>query len=547
MTLRLVGLVLVVGCASPTPSITPSSPSPLEVTASPPAATMISQAVDVAPMFALPELPPLATTCRTFPLPTGGSRGVIGGARTVVYDFAELPLGRVERGPRASQRERRVDPLTTNELLVPFARRNIHITQCWKWFAATHPGGDTELDVRLTFDVFGATSGIYIANKPADADLAACVRDGFAAPLYVYAPRNHERQTAVTIELVRADQPPWKKQPRRPAAITSEPLPERGSTCLATTSRRLDARVHRLRVSDFELSREPPPAPLPGGMRRRAIQIPQVRIGCVHVTQGPDKAALRAAVQSNWGAYEACHADARTRMPDLAGTIHATLTFGANGAEPTLATVSGAGDAELHACLDRALEEVWLDPPSIGLVIANFTFPLVLDEPPLVRDEAAWRAELARPLSALDGCRARHELVEDRLRAIPWIDDARVRAAFAELARYIAAQSPADAKACLAEVDATLRRYSGVDGSTLSHAADGLEARLDRLETLRPLIPIAEWGPNLMWMIALAYRKDPARFDEGTHMLEQLAQNPMFNDVVEIVEPVTGLQSGCVR
>jgi hypothetical protein len=494
-------------------------------------------------MFALPAPAVIETRCRSFPLPSRGSRGVVGGMKRVVYDFIEMPLGAVERGPHATVRERRAERMTSAELQRPFARRADHITRCWKWFTATHPGGDTKLDVRLAIDAFGATDGIAIMNAPEDADLAACVRDAFAAPLYVYGSRQRDQQTHVTVHFRREDQPAWTKVPARPAPVANEPVPQRGTTCVRIGGPPIASRLHPLRVTDFDPSRIPKPQP---GIRTRAPAVPMVRIGCVSMSSLPKKKNLRGALQSNWGAYEACHAEARTRMPELAGTVHAKLLFDAYGGEPTLASVYGAGDTDLHACLDRALEQIWLDPPTEGTLIeANFTFVLSTEKPLPVRDLAWWRAHLENARSPIDGCRARHELAVDRLAAAPWIDDARVRAAFAELARYIASLDRETAATCLAEADDTLRDYTDVGEQTLASETASIESHVDRLEAVRTLARIAPWGPNLVLALAHSYRKDPARFAEGTALLEELQLDARLGDRVRVDDEPRPIQNSC--
>lgn len=536
MSLRLVGWLAIAGCSSP------ATPPAVRPPIAPPITPIVEPIVvpDLTAIFAVPAVPTTHTRCRSFPKPPKASSN----GRTIIYDFAEMPLGAIESGARAGTRERRIDPMTANELHRPFARRANHITRCWKWFAATHPGGDTHLDVHLAIDAFGATGTINIVNNPEDADLAACIRDAFVAPLYVVSPHTHEQQTTVTIEFDRADQPAWKKPPVRPKPITTEPLPERGDSCLQVLPGVVSARLYPLHVTDFDTARIPPPPPAPKGMRSHVAPMPALRIPCATVVRSPRKSALRAAVRSNWGAYEACHAEARARVPDLAGKIEAKLVFDGRGEHP-VATVSGAGDDAFHACVEGALAAIWLDPPTDGVIIANFTFPLVTDPPPAIGDEAAWRAKLSKRMTPDEGCEARRALIDERLLVAPWVDDARVRAAFAELAAYIAKQAEPDAKRCLAAASQTLHDYAGVDTHTLSGDAEDLQARLDRLEVLRPLATIADWGPNLMWMIALAYRRDPAHVEEGNQILEALALDPKINDVVHVEEPARPIENAC--
>ena len=486
-------------------------------------------------MFAIPVVVPPETRCRTYPLPAHGSRGVIGGVKRIVYDFDTLTLGAIERGPRARHRERPASRMSPLLLQRPFARRANHITRCWKWFSATHPGGDTTLDVRLAIDAFGATGDVAIVNAPADADLAACVRDAFATPLHVYGPRSRDQQTHATLQFVRADQPAWPTPPVRPTHVIADALPARGSVCVRVGGEPIAARLGPLRISDFDPARAP-----------RRGSGPALRVGCVSVAAMPRKKHLLAAIRSNWGAYEACHADARARLPELAGTVEAKLIFDLYGAEPTLASVRGAGDAELHACLDRAFEEIWLDPPSEGsLLEVNLTLALSAERSPAPRDRAAWHTKLASAPSSLEACRARHALLADRLAAAPWIDDARVRAAVAELARYIATRSHADASACLAEVEATLRDYAELDDRVLSIDASRVEPHVDRLDALRPLAPIAPWGANLLLAIARAYRNDPARFAEGSALLDELRLDPRVGDRIRIDDAPRPLENSC--
>lgn len=512
---RLVGCLLV-GCSSPATTSLPAPPTPVE-----PLRIVPTPIPDLEPMFAIPTPSTIETRCRTFPLsPTSGHN-----RRQVTYEFVDMPLGAIESGPRVRDRERRATPMTNVELHRPFARRADHITRCWKWFSATHAGGDTSLDVHLAIDAFGATGAITIVNKAADAELAACIRDQFAAPIHVAAPRGHESRVQARIELVREDQPAWTKTPPRPARITSEPVPEWGSTCVRVAAPPVVSRLYPLRVTDFDPSRSRVP---------RRTHTSSLRVGCILVENPPRKADIRSAVKSNWGAYEACHAEARARMPELAGAITAKLVFDVRGGEPTLASVTGAGDGELHACLDRALEEIWLDPPTAsGVIEAHFTFDLVTDPPPAVRERADWNDVFARAATPIAGCHARRELVQDRVAAAPWLDDARVRAAYHELARYIATLSPADANACLVEVETMLRAFAGLDAMTRPGEAERFEGRLDRLVALAPLAKVAAWGPTLQLVIALLYRKQPERAAEAALILEQL----MLTDLHDLVEP----------
>lgn len=497
-------------------------------------------------MFATPVLAPIETRCRVFPARTG-SRGVRGGLKRIVYDFAPVPLHAISHGVLAVDRERRVAWLRDRELHRPFLQRADHVTRCWQWFAATHPGGDTTIDVHLDIDEHGATGALRTNHRLADAELASCVRDGFVAPIYIDPPRSHGVIIQTTLRFERADQPAWPRTPTRPAPITHDVVPERGTSCVHVSRAPVAQRLPPLLVSDFDRSRIPPPPP-----NSRRSEPPAIRVGCAFVSDQPRKRDIAAALRSNTGAYEACHAAARERDPALAGTVTATLLFDIDGAEPPLASVSGDGDAELHACLDRALEDIWLDPPTRdSLTEVHVTFDLVTSPAPAQRSREDWRVALAHATSPREACRLRAALAEDRMAAAPWIDDARVRAAMHELATFIASLPAADAAACLSDTAKLLAEYTQVTGGDLVRgpvpsAEHERRARmLDRLEAVLPLAAIAPWGPALRQVVGAIYRRDPARHAEGMRMLRELAQRGPDGATLVIDETPMPINNSC--
>jgi hypothetical protein len=254
-----------------------------------------------------------------------------------------------------------------------------------------------------------------------------------------------------------------------------------------------------------------------------------------------DKRALELAVASNRGAVQACYRDALDRTPGVTGTVEARLLFGATGAVLSMQT-SGAGDATFRACVADAMKALWVEP-SDGGTQAIFTFALA--PLPAPRDDdltarleigdvdgvlAVWKQRLANPHTALDGCRARLGIVLALSTAAPWLDDDRVRAAVAELARFAATLPPEPARTCAAEAESTLRDYTEV-GAESPVGREASARHLARYEAVLAMAQLLDWGANLRWYRAEALLSTP-RHAEAEQQLRELASDPKLGAAV---------------
>jgi hypothetical protein len=268
--------------------------------------------------------------------------------------------------------------------------------------------------------------------------------------------------------------------------------------------------------------------------------------GCIQYSNSPDKAQLRIALESNRGALQGCYADALQRQPDVTGQLRVTTVFEPDG-RATQTQVTGAGDDALHRCVSQAIDDVWLDP-SVGeadALAATFLFDLappptpagntpaaLLDAGDVDGALAALETALKTPHTPLEGCRTHATIVRAMMLAAPWLDDDRVRQALADLAQAARALPPADGRACVAEVEPSLQKYTRVNLRTNDPDGERPPIRyLERFEAVLPLAPLLEWGTALRWHRAAHLLSTP-RATEAETELAELAHDPTIGTYV---------------
>ncbi len=460
----------------------------------------------------------------------------------------------VRRGPRVTDRPHHGMGRSTRDLRLALAGRAEEVTDCWK-VAASRGASETTLDLALTVDPLGGTRDVSVTSaRTSDDALAACVSRAITG---VVVPGTATRATRVTATLAmkHSDQPGWTAP--WPAHAAGRPSDERiGTQCTPVLDDGALSEVHilpALAVSDYDDSRNPP---------RRAM--PSVRIGCALYFVDADKRAVRTALTSNLGAYQACYADARDRDPALTGEIVMQLRFSRSGTALAPRFVSGPGDDALHACLVTALQDIWVTPgpPEDGGLEVNI--PLALGAPPArgesgetllaAGDPEAAIAAFTRDATREESPRAQCSIRAGVLRAVamasPWLDDERTRAAIADLGRA-AAQLPMPlARACIEPVVpiiADLARARGVPSGSWRFT----EPWLDRYAAALPLAPYLDDGVTIRWYHATALLATP-RFAEGQAILEKLAWDPQIgarisDDLRSRAERTEWLRDNCVQ
>lgn len=108
--------------------------------------------------------------------------------------------------------------------------------------------------------------------------------------------------------------------------------------------------------------------------------------------------------------------------------------------------------------------------------------------------------------------------------AAPWLDDARVLAAIANLARS-AVELPLDqARSCVAEVANLLELYVRIQGRSKPPNGSPI-GHLARYEAVLPLAHLVDWGSRLGWHYAERLLRT-SRADEGEALLAELASDP---------------------
>lgn len=451
-----------------------------------------------------------------------------------IYDFAPIELRPVDAGPRIRDRPRIGIGRTTRDLRTVFAENRTDIANCWK-FASSRGARPTTLVVGMTIEPLGSTRDLTVTSERADdTQLATCVRSALEGATFV---GTTSRPLRLTTELAftHADQPPWKSP-------WPSPVPRawidrrRGTVCSSVLDDGPVAPValaKPLEVSDADPSRVPP---RPG--------VPEVKLGCAQTILETDKRAVRAAFESNRGALQRCYAEAATRDPNLAGEVAFQLAFDPAGTVRSARLASGVGDAAFHACMLRALEELWVMPVPSSPLEVNVPFTLApRPAAPPARDDpaallaaghaeaaiAAWTAKLRTPVSPELACRGRAGVLLAVAQTAPWLDDARVTAAIADLARAATALSPRAARACVALVADTIAQLTRARGKPVRTALT--HEWLARYAAALPLAPYLEDGATLRWFHAEALLRTPRRA-EALELLRGLTKEPTIGRAI---------------
>jgi hypothetical protein len=440
--------------------------------------------------------------------------------KKVTYEFSELPLFPVRRGPRATERSHAGYARTTLQLAELLHREHFAIRGCWKW-AAARGAPATKVDLAVTIAPDGTSRGLEVVVHSGARELERCLRDNLAGmSLGDRSPRT-TRFTA-RLELSHADQPPWPRPPSRP-------MPQRRTAPLRACGPVVDgvppdvvAEPRPFLVDDRDPAREP--------------RLPSVQIGCTTVRAVPSKARIRDAFLANRGALQACYASARERSrlgPDEpGGTVTVSALFGGGGLAQRV-QVGGAGDTAFHECVAAAAREVWLvPPPSDGVIEVNVPFDL---RPPrarpgsaedMLRDDdfdgalAAWSREARTATDKKEACRARVDLVRAWAARAPWLDDERLFAALRDAGRAAAGLPAADGATCIQPIVALAKDLAFGDGRLRYRWAT-----LPRIAAIQPLAPFVPWGKDARWLYGEALLRTPGRRDEGIAVLEALGSN----------------------
>jgi hypothetical protein len=135
-------------------------------------------------------------------------------------------------------------------------------------------------------------------------------------------------------------------------------------------------------------------------------------------------------------------------------------------------------------------------------------------------------------------------------RSSPWLDDARTRAAIADLARAAGALPDPLARACVEPVIpiiSDLARARGVPAGSWRFT----EPWRERYAAALPLAPYLDDGNVIRWWYAIALLSTP-RFAEGEKLLEKLAWDPQIgarvaDDLRTRSERTEWLRDSCVQ
>lgn len=520
MSVRWVALLGATACSaagSVKPAPPPPSPAPASTPYAPP---RISPA------------PPFHVECHTFTPPPAPS------ARKKIYDFVAIEILPVRRGPRAADRPRVGLGRSTRDLRLALAGRAEEVTDCWK-VASSRGASETSLDVAFTVEPLGGTRDVAVTSASASVTndaLAACVTRALTG-LVVPGAATRSVRARLALAMKHADQPAWSAP--WPAHAMSAPADERiGTQCTpvlddgVVTDVRLPA---PLAVTDYDDSRNPP----------RGV-IPHIRIGCAISSIDADKRAVRTALTSNLGAYQACYADALDRDPALTGEVALQLRFSKSGTALAPRFVSGPGDAAFQACLVAALQDIWVTPGPMDDGGLEVNIPLALLPRPTAPkpDDAEALLAAGDPEGAIAAfarvarterspraqCDVRAGVLRAVARSSPWLDDERTRVAIADLGRAAAELPMPLARACvepIAPIIADLTRARGVPRGSWRFSAPWLE----RYAAALPLAPYLDDGVTIRWYHATALLST-ARFAEGQQLLEKLAWDPQIGGLV---------------
>jgi hypothetical protein len=445
--------------------------------------------IDAAPSSSFPYWMPVAGPPPAYQVACESLGTAKLAAKRKIYEFAPVALPTAVTVPAASERPRRGFARTPGSLGGALRGRADQLEACWQWAQARDGLDSTRLDLSLRIDPWGRTSEVEATSAdPGTEELAACVEE-VVSGLRFFAITTRWTHATAALHLAAADQPAWKKKPRRPKPSAA---PEgRGTICTPVETDAPDdelALAVPIELDDADPSRDPSSS---------SSSSPQVRIGCTSATvDGPDKKGIRRGVLGNLGGFAACHAAARGRDPALAGDVILRWTLGPGGIPQAIA-VEGAGDAALHDCMRDALEQTWWSDAAYAALDVIWTFTLAEPDPGARDAEAALAELLARP-DQPDACRWRAAILDAMAARAPWLDDDRVRGALDALVAHAAALDPDAGAACLAEAEPVigqlLRAYQ-LGGST-SFVVSWREA-MAVLEALGPVLDRLPRGEEL--------------------------------------------------
>lgn len=472
------------------------------------------------PTFQLPTSEPSAA----WHLACDGNAAIPAGRR-VIYQFNSTPLFPVAVGPRMADRPRRGKARTWLQLDETLARAELALSGCWKW-ASARGAPEGTLDIAFTMTPFGATTAHAVTSKTSGhEDLARCVQENLVnLALPELSPRTTRMHARVAFE--RTTQGKWPLPPLRPTPSAPKPRTKR---CMPVLDDGpidiLDSPIDYT-VDDFDEVRIPR---VPG-------EVPTVTLGCHstgHVTTS--KSVVRAAVEANRGAFEACYADALARDARLTGkTIELVLVI-PDVTTPTEVQLDGVADPLFTACMRTAAAELWIaESLPESTIEAHFAFSLGRAED--AGDPAGRLEDLVAKLRAAttDGerCEQRAWILDAFVAQAPWLDDRRVIESMRGLAQLAAKMPEADAKACLAPFGHLFHRIAS-NGNPLQPTY----LRWDWTERLEAVLPIAhylDWGESLRFMHAASLALSAKRHGEGLALLRALAASPTKEDIREL-------------
>lgn len=398
MASRVLLLAALAACGPSTPPPTVCPAPPVRSTIAPPQVSpFVAEPVTFPPA---PVVPATRRVCSTSKTPV---EWVNKGANKKVFDFSPLkvPLtyGPADIAPEGFRRH-------PDAIRLAIIGRTDRLVACYRsiasktrWPRVDHPSRSMGLverfKVELTVDPFGMAHDVSVKSDAAPAP--KCLEETLAT---IRVNGRTPRETRANAELVfmhvsdakRAKLPPAEPFDGRPGCVLArDPMPQ--------DSLDLDAVF-----IDIDPPREPSLSPL-----------------CSRVD--PDKADIRATIDSRIGSLRACYIDARKRIPTLAGIVLTRFVVGRWG-DFTEVEVEGDGDAQLWTCIKNVYAELATSRlPDAPVVVA--TLPLALDpsSPPddfkkaveaLDSDgAAAFAAREAAAATTLDAaCRARAHLVQ---------------------------------------------------------------------------------------------------------------------------------------
>jgi hypothetical protein len=456
---------------------------------------------------------PEATTFPRWHLACSGEPSAM--VKRTIYEFSPLPLLPVRRGPRVEQHSRAGHARTDAQVQELIRRENASIIGCWKW-ASARGAPATSLDLAVTIGPDGASHGIELSGAGAGTrELERCLRDNLDGTALIDRSSRTTKFRA-TLAFVRVDQPPWPQPPERPMPARRAARARSCGPVLDGVLPDIVAEPRPFLVEDRDPSREP--------------HKPEVMLGCVSVRPTPNKHRVRAAFASNRGAFQTCYAAARERAgltPEApGGKVTVQLRFGSGGVPETV-VVRGDGDSLFHTCVRAAARDVWLTPALEHLVDVTFPFelrpvpaPATTPEEMFAADDidgalAAWTLE-ARTTTGAAACRARANIARAHIARAPWLEDARVSAAFAELGRAATALLPTDGVACVAPVAGSARELAFSEINR-GHRWDIVA----RTSAVLPLARVMPWGDEIRMLHAEALLHSSRRSD-GIAALEAM-------------------------